>query len=60
MSYLTGEFRVDVNYIASLNYPKDHTLVGASESGRANEVQHQQLGIAAGSKPGARGQPSLS
>lgn len=43
--YFTGEFRVDVSYIASLNHPSDHTLVGTSESGRTSEVQVQQLGI---------------
>lgn len=41
----TGEFRVDVSYIHDFNHPKDHTLVGTSESGRTAEVQVQQLGI---------------
>ena len=41
----TGEFRVDVAYIAQFNHPRDHTLVGSSESGRTSEVQLQQLGI---------------
>lgn len=43
--YVTGEFRVDVSYIAQLNHPVDHTLVGTSESGRTSEIQVQQLGI---------------
>jgi hypothetical protein len=43
--YFTGEFRADVTYIGSFNHPIDHTLVGASESGRTSEVQLQQLGI---------------
>jgi hypothetical protein len=43
--YFTGEFRADVSYIAQLNHPIDHTLVGTSESGRTGEVQVQQLGI---------------
>ena len=43
--YFTGEFRVDVSYIAQLNHPIDHTLVGTSESGRTSEIQLQQLGI---------------
>jgi hypothetical protein len=43
--YFTGEFRVDVSYIGDFNRPKDHTLVGTSESGRTSEFQVQQLGI---------------
>ena len=43
--YFTGEFRADISYIGSFNHPKDHTLVGSSESGRTSEVQVQQLGI---------------
>ena len=41
----TGEFRADVSYITQFHHPKDHTLVGTSESGRTSEVQLQQLGI---------------
>ncbi|HEV2299123.1 MAG TPA: outer membrane beta-barrel protein [Candidatus Acidoferrales bacterium] len=41
----TPEFRADVSYIYDFNHPKDDTLVGSSESGRAQEVQVQQLGI---------------
>ena len=41
----TGEFRADVSYISQFHHPKDHTLVGTSESGRTSEVQLQQLGI---------------
>jgi hypothetical protein len=41
----TGEFRADITYIRDANNPKDHTLVGSSESGRTSEVQVQQLGI---------------
>jgi hypothetical protein len=41
----TGEFRADVSYIGDFNHPSDHTLAGSSESGRAGEVQVQQLGI---------------
>src|SRR5690242_21945265 len=44
-SYFNGEFRVDIAYIGDFNHPKDHTLVGRSESGRTNEVVVQQLGI---------------
>ena len=43
--YFTGEFRLDASYIGSFNRPKDHTLVGTSESGRTGEIQVQQLGI---------------
>jgi len=43
--YFTGEFRLDATYIYDFNRPKDHTLVGTSESGRVQEVQVQQLGI---------------
>jgi hypothetical protein len=41
----TGEFRADVTYIGDFNHPSDHTLSGASESGRTSEIQVQQLGI---------------
>ncbi|MDB4917606.1 MAG: hypothetical protein JWM95_5250 [Gemmatimonadetes bacterium] len=43
--YFTGEFRADITYVADFNHPRDHTLVGTSESGRTGEVQVQQLGI---------------
>jgi hypothetical protein len=42
---VTGEFRADIGYIADFNHPKDHTLVGTTESGRTNEIQVQHLGI---------------
>ncbi|HEY4307542.1 MAG TPA: outer membrane beta-barrel protein [Gemmatimonadaceae bacterium] len=41
----TGEFRADVSYIGDFNHPKDHTLIGTSESGRTSEIQVQHLGI---------------
>lgn len=41
----TGQFSVDTNYIADFNRPKDHTLVGSTNSGRTSEFQLQQLGI---------------
>ncbi len=41
----SAELRVDVTYLHSLNRPRDHTLVGSSESGRLNEVQLQQFGF---------------
>src|SRR5437764_428757 len=43
--FFTGEFRADISYIAQLNCPSAHTLVGTSESGRTSEIQVQQLGI---------------
>ena len=43
--YFTGEFRVDVNYIYDMNQPKDHTIGGSTEVGRAQEFQLQQLGL---------------
>jgi len=43
--YFTGEFRADVTYIHDFNHPRDHTLVGTSESGRTAEIQLQQLGF---------------
>ena len=41
----TGEFRADVSYVGDFNRPRDHTLVGTSESGRTSEFQVQQLGL---------------
>jgi Putative beta-barrel porin-2, OmpL-like. bbp2 len=41
----TGEFRADTSFIYDFNRPRDHTLVGTSESGRTQEFQVQQLGI---------------
>src|SRR5262249_18637052 len=41
----TGELRFDATYIWHAANPKDHTLVGSSESGRTGEFQIQQLGI---------------
>jgi hypothetical protein len=43
--YFTGEFRLDANYIYDYNHPADHTIDGSAETGRADELQVQQLGI---------------
>lgn len=43
--WFTGQLQADVNYTYSFNNPKDHSLVGACEVGRTNEIQLQQLGI---------------
>jgi hypothetical protein len=43
--YFTGEFTFDANYVYDFNHPKDHTIVGSTNTGRSNELQVQQLGI---------------
>jgi hypothetical protein len=43
--YFTPEIRIDANFISDLNQPKDHTLDGAAEMGRTNELQVQQFGF---------------
>lgn len=43
--WFTAQLMADVNYTYSFNRPRDHTLVGACEVGRTNEIQLQQLGI---------------
>ncbi len=43
--YFTGEFSFDSNYVYDFAQPKDHTLVGSTNSGRTGELQVQQLGI---------------
>lgn len=44
-NWFTGQFMVDTNYTYDFNHPKDHTIDGSCEVGRANELQLQQLGI---------------
>jgi len=41
----TGEFSFDGNYVLDFANPKDHTLVGSTNSGRTSEVQVEQLGV---------------
>jgi hypothetical protein len=41
--FFTPEIRFDVNYLASLNHPKDHTLVGSTEQFRSDEFQIEQV-----------------
>jgi len=43
--WFTSQFQADANYTYSFNNPKDHSLVGACEVGRTNEIQLQHLGI---------------
>ena len=42
---VTGEVRVDTQYLYSFNHPEDDTISGSSESFRSNEIQLTQLGI---------------
>ncbi len=41
----TPQFNLDANYVHSFARPKDHTLVGSTNSGRTGEFQLQQIGI---------------
>ncbi len=41
----SGEFRLDANYVFDFNHPQDHTIDGSCETGRAGEIQVQQLGL---------------
>jgi hypothetical protein len=41
----TGQFSFDGNYVYDFNHPKDHTLVGSTNSGRTSEFQVEQLGV---------------
>lgn len=43
--YFTGQFLLDANYVHQFNGPKDHTLIGSTNSGRTNEIQVQHLGL---------------
>jgi hypothetical protein len=41
--FFTPEIRLDVNYLQSLNYPIDHTIVGSTEEFRSGEFQIEQV-----------------
>jgi hypothetical protein len=41
--FFTPEIRLDVNYISSLNHPRDDSLGGSTETFRSNEVQIEQI-----------------
>ena len=41
----TGQFILDSNYVYDFVHPKDHTLIGSSNSGRTGEMQIQQIGM---------------
>lgn len=43
--HFTGQFTLDANYVYDFRRPKDHTLVGSTNSGRTSEVQVQQIGV---------------
>ncbi|HUB82121.1 MAG TPA: TonB-dependent receptor [Bryobacteraceae bacterium] len=43
--FFTPEIRFDTNYIEDFNQPKDHTIVGATESFRSGEVQIEQASV---------------
>src|SRR5262249_30242934 len=42
---LTGEVRLDIDYVYDFNHPRDHTISGSSEIFRSGEVQVTQVGI---------------
>ena len=41
----SGQFTLDANYVYDFAKPKDHTLTGSTNSGRAQELQVTQLGV---------------
>ena len=41
--FFTPEIRFDTNFMEDFNQPKDHTIVGATESFRSGEVQLEQI-----------------
>ncbi len=43
--FFTPEIRFDTNYMEDFNQPKDHTIVGATESFRSGEVQIEQVSV---------------
>jgi hypothetical protein len=43
--FFTPEVRFDTNYMVDFNQPKDHTIVGATESFRSGEVQIEQASV---------------
>ncbi len=43
--FFTPEIRFDTNYMQSFNEPRDHTLVGSTESYRSGEVQIEQISV---------------
>jgi hypothetical protein len=43
--FFTPEIRLDMNYLQSLNYPIDHTIVGSTEEFRSGEFQIEQVSL---------------
>ena len=43
--FFTPEVRFDTHYMADFNQPKDHTIVGSTESFRSGEVQIEQISV---------------
>jgi hypothetical protein len=43
--FFTPEVRFDTHYMQDFNQPKDHTIVGATESFRSGEVQIEQASV---------------
>jgi hypothetical protein len=43
--FFTPEIRFDTHYMESFNQPRDHTIVGATESFRSGEVQIEQASV---------------
>lgn len=41
----TGEFSLDTNYVYDFAVPKDHSIVGSTNTGRSGEFQVEQLGV---------------
>jgi hypothetical protein len=41
--FFTPDIRFDAHYMADFNHPKDHTIVGSTESFRSNEFQLEQV-----------------
>ena len=43
--FFTPEIRFDTNFMEDFNQPKDHTIVGATESFRSGEFQLEQISV---------------
>src|SRR6202171_6113111 len=41
--FFTPDIRLDVHYMADFNHPRDHTIVGSTESFRSGEFQVEQI-----------------
>ncbi len=42
-AFFTPEIRMDINYVADFNHPRDDTMGGSTEIFRSNEVQVEQI-----------------